>query len=116
MSVSRPDFNLLTQPTVKLEPGQSRPETTPGSETRNPEWEELFCSTFQEVLVKAERYQVAAAQHEKILREHKEGHEAGPDSSYARAHASQAESRALAEYARVLRIFMDLALNGKPKE
>jgi|SRR5579872_545160 len=61
-----------------------------------------------------ERYQAATSRYRRVLQEQPKGLRQGPDDSLAGAR--QAESQSLAEYARVLRIFVDLTVHRKIPE
>jgi CheY-like chemotaxis protein len=58
-----------------------------------------------------DRYHAATKEYRKLLRQEPEGHPPAPGSALDRSR--HAESEALAEYARVLRIFTDLTVHGK---
>ena len=60
------------------------------------------------------RYREANEQHKKLLQKQPEGKRRNPNSVLDLAH--RAESQALAEYARVLRLFTDFTVNGKLPE
>ena len=60
------------------------------------------------------RYREATDQYRKLLQEQPDGTPHDPNSALALAR--RAESEALAEYTRVLRIFTELAVNGKMPE
>jgi len=60
------------------------------------------------------QYRGATTEYRKLLQEEPDGRPPSPDSALARAR--QAESEALMEYSRVLRIFTDLTIHGKSPE
>jgi hypothetical protein len=60
------------------------------------------------------QYQEATASYRGLLDEKSDGQPPGMDSPFA--HAWQAESKALLEYCRILRLFKDLTVHGKLPE
>jgi len=62
------------------------------------------------------RYRDASAQYRKMLEQQTDAATRGPDASGALMRARQAQSQALAEYSRLLRIFTDLTVHGKAPE
>ena len=75
------------------------------------ELEDYWCLKLQEA---HRRYQAATARYRRMLQMQPEGLTQGPDGSLTAAR--QAESQALAEYTRVLRIFTDLTVHSKIPE
>jgi predicted alternative tryptophan synthase beta-subunit len=77
---------------------------------RRPQLEESWCLKVEEA---RERYQAATKQYREALLKQREGLAPGPDDSHAVTLAREAESRAIAEYERVLLIFTELILHGR---
>jgi len=78
---------------------------------RRRELEDLWRSKLEQSRL---RYSAATEEYRKLLRETPEPVAPRPDSPLA--HARQRESETLAEYARVLGVFTDLAIHRKPPE
>lgn len=72
------------------------------------ELEELWNQRLAQAL---DRYHAATKEYRELLRQETDGRPPSPDSPLARAR--EAESQALMDYSRVLRIFTDLTLHGK---